>query len=122
MPTRRGSRWTTPVEIADLIDDELTAARSADDPWPTLERVHQLSQPWAWPHVRVHAAMLAVALRQRDRREAVGQVVRRAAAGPGSLVGRYPTRNTGRTAMGLTDTAELPDEVATVLRRHLLIP
>lgn len=39
--------------------------------------------------------MLAVAWRERDRREAVGQVTRLAAAAPGSALGRYPEGDTG---------------------------
>ncbi|MER3452613.1 MAG: hypothetical protein C4344_02730, partial [Acidimicrobiia bacterium] len=73
------------------------------DPWPALERAHVASQPSAWPHTRVDAAMLGVAWRQRDRCEMVGQVVRLLVAGPGSLAGRYPPGNTGRTTAGLTE-------------------
>lgn len=64
--------------------------------WSHLERAHILSQPYPWPHTRNHAAMLVLALRQHDRREALGQVVRIivAARGPLSLLpGRqYRTR------------------------------
>ena len=109
------SRWRTPAELAPLVDRELSAARTNDDPWPALERAHLLSQPWAWTHTRVHVAMLRVALAQRDRREFVGQVIRLAVAGPGSLAGKYPAGNTGRTTMRLTETAELPDDIATIL-------
>lgn len=109
------SRWRIPAEIATLVDRELSAARVSDDPWPPLERAHLLSQPWAWSHTRVHLAMLRVALTQRDRGEFVGQVIRLAVAGPGSLAGKYPAGNTGRTTMRLTETAELPDDIAAVL-------
>ena len=109
------SRWRTPAEIAALVDGALGTARAGDDPWPALERAHLLSQPWAWTHTRVHAAMLRLAVARRDRREFVGQVVRLAVAGPGSLAGKYPAGNTGRTTMRLTETAELPDDIATIL-------
>jgi len=36
-------------------------------------------------------------------------------AGPGSLTGRYPPGNTGRTTMGLTETAPLPTDLAHIL-------
>lgn len=113
MPDR--SRLRAPTDIATLIARHLTEARHAADPWPTLEQAHLLSQPWAWPHIRVHIAMLRHALHQRDRREAVGQVVRLIVAGPGSLAGKYPSGNTGRTTMRLTETAPLSAEVATAL-------
>jgi len=112
------SRWRTPIEIRTLIDTELGAARRSDDPWPALERAHLLSQPWAWPHTRVHASMLAIAIRQRDLREAIGQLVRLCVGGPGSLTGRYPAGNTGRTTMALTETADVADDISAILRRH----
>lgn len=112
------SRWRTPAEIGALIDNALTDARASDDPWPPLERAHLLSQPWAWPHTRVHLAMLRIAVTQRDHRELIGQILRIAVAGPGSLAGKYPTGNTGRTTMGLTETATLPDDIASTLEPH----
>lgn len=115
MPDR--SHWRTPTAIAQLIDTALVEARTAVDPWPSLERAHIASQPWAWPHTRVHAIMLRVALRQRDRREFVGQLVRLAVAGPGSLAGRYPPGNTGRTTMGLTEHGPISADLAKLLDR-----
>lgn len=112
------NRWRTPADIRTRIDAELETARHSDDPWPALERAHLLSQPWAWPHTRVHGAMLAVAFAHRDRREVIGQLVRLIVAGPGSLTGRYPAGNTGRTTMALTETADVPDDIAHTLRRH----
>lgn len=77
-----------------------------------LERAHILSQPWAWEHSRVHAAMLRVAVTHRDRHEAVGQLVRLVVSGPGSLTGRFPVGNTGWTTMPLTETAAVPPDLA----------
>ena len=94
-----------PADVRHWLAAELSAARTAADPWPYLERAHIVSQPWAWPHTRVHVQMLKVAVRQRDRRELLGQVIRAVVAGPGSLAGRYPLGNTGRTTMGLTSAA-----------------
>lgn len=109
------SRFTTPQIVREFIAHELDRARGADDPWPHLERAHIASQPWAWPHTRVHAAMFAVAIRQRDRREAVGQVVRIIVAGPGSLSGRYPSGNSGRSDVPLTQVAPVPDDLRALL-------
>ncbi|WP_368041445.1 DUF3703 domain-containing protein [Streptomyces lydicus] len=44
--------------------------------------------------------MLRLALRDRDVREALGQPLRLAVAGPGSAAGKYPDGNTGRTRAG----------------------
>lgn len=109
------SRRRIPADVAILIDAELTTARTSDQPWPSLERAHLLSQPWAWPHTRVHLAMLRLALAQRDRREVIGQIIRLVVAGPGSLAGKYPPGNTGQTTMRLTETAALPAEIVRAL-------
>jgi hypothetical protein len=42
-------------------------------------------------------------------------VIRLAVAGPGSLVGKYPPGNTGRTTMRLTQTAPLPADIEQAL-------
>lgn len=62
--------------------------------------------------------MLRLALRQHDRREAMGQIIRVVVGGPGSLVGKYPPGNTGQTSMGLTETAPLPPDMDGALGRH----
>ena len=109
------ARWRIPTDIAGLVETELDNARRGNNPWPALERAHLLSQPWAWTHTRIHLAMLRLALKQRDPDEFVGQVIRLAVAGPGSLVGKYPPGNTGRTTMRLTQTAPLPADIEQVL-------
>ncbi|MGH9134712.1 MAG: DUF3703 domain-containing protein [Ilumatobacteraceae bacterium] len=108
-------RRPIPDRARRALADELAAARTAADQWPHLERADIVSQPWAWPHTRVHWAMLGCAIRQRDRREVVGQLVRLAVAGPGSLAGRYRTGNTGRTTMRLTATAPVPADLEGIL-------
>jgi len=114
MPDR--SHWRPPPHINDFITAELTDARSADDPWSHLERAHIASHPWAWAHTRVHAVTLTTALRQRDQHETIGQLVRLIVAALGSLTGRYPTGNTGRSTMALTQTAPVPDELDNLLK------
>lgn len=109
----------TPVVRA-LYDKEMTAARRAGDPdvrWRHLERAHVVSQPHAWLHTRNHVAMFSLAVRQRDRREALGQVVRIIVAAPGSLTGRFPDGNTGRVAAGLMTPMPLPADLAAALGR-----
>jgi hypothetical protein len=53
--------------------------------------------------------MLRLAVGQRDRREAVGQVLRLVVAAPGSVSGRYPKGNTGRASVGLREPMPVPD-------------
>lgn len=114
-PTSEPSRWRTPPDIRGLIAAEIAIARNSADPWPALERAHIASQPWAWAHTRVHAAMLRAAWHQRDRHELVGQLVRLAVAAHGSLAGRYPPGNSGRSTMGLTEPGPVPDDLAELL-------
>ena len=111
MPRRQPMSAST----REWFDRELAGAREATDPWPQLERAHIVSQPWAWPHTKVHWIMLTTSLRQRDPREALGQVIRIIVAGPGSLAGKYPIGNTGRTTMGLTEVAAVPDDLNALL-------
>lgn len=78
--------------------------------WPLLEDAHVLSQPIAGPHVKVHIAMLRLAVRERDLREIAGQSIRTILAGPGSLLGRYPAGNSGRARVSaFAPTAIRPD-------------
>ncbi|MFB1299090.1 DUF3703 domain-containing protein [Mycobacterium sp. pW049] len=107
------------TEAKRLYQSEMTAARvapSADLRWHHLERAHIVSQPDPWLHTCNHAAMLKLALAQRDRRESVGQVLRLILAAPGSFTGRYPEGNSGRVAAGLLTPMPVPADLAAGLR------
>jgi hypothetical protein len=101
--------------------DENAAARAARaggdvaGEWAHLERAHVLSQPMAVRHVRTHVAMLRVAIRRRDRREILGQLLRVAVAGPGSLTGRYPVGNTGGADVSARLVMPIPDDLKSIL-------
>lgn len=104
-----------------LYAQEMSAAKHAatvHDRWRHLERAHIVSQPYPWLHTRNHVAMLELALRQRDRREALAQVVRIVVAAPGSLSGRYPEGNTGRRAAGLMTPMPVPPDLAAALESN----
>lgn len=107
-----------PDTVRAAFDAELATARAAttgEKRWAALERAHILSQPWAWPHTRVHAVMLALAWREHDHREAAGQVVRLVVAAPVSALSRYPDGNTGRARVPLTQSMPMPDDLADIL-------
>ncbi|MBY6413953.1 DUF3703 domain-containing protein [Rhodococcus sp. BP-252] len=94
---------------------EMKAAATAStntDRWHHLERAHILSQPYAWLHTKNHAAMLTVAVREHDRRESWGQLIRIVVAAPGSWSKRYPVGNTGRVDAGLTVPMPIPPDLA----------
>ena len=111
------------TEIRKTIKRKLTEAREArmfkdfDRCWSLLEDAHVLSQPWAWLHVRVHGSMFVAAVMQRDVREVRGQLSRIAAAGPGSLSGRYPTGNTGRARVPATQPMPIRSDLAMMLEQ-----
>ena len=115
------ARRPMPAAVADRLAEDLATARTAVESgdvrrsWELLEEAHVLSQPWAWPHVRVHAAMLALGWRTRNRREVLGQQLRIVVAGPGSLTGRYPEGNTGRGSVPATEPMPVPDELRILL-------
>ena len=104
-------RWT----------QERVAARAArqrtdaEDEWRHLERAHVLSQPMAVAHVRTHVAMLGYGVRQRDRREIVGQLVRLVVAAPGTWTGRYPVGNTGGANVSALEPMPIPADLQDVL-------
>jgi Protein of unknown function (DUF3703) len=113
---RRGLRaaWSSETAAAG-------AARERGDvaaQWNHLERAHILSQPLAGAHVRTHLAMLACALRRRDRHEIVGQVLRVIVAGPGSWTGRYPVGNTGGANVSAFRPMPVPDDLRPLLERR----
>jgi hypothetical protein len=116
---RRSMRTPIPSTVRAAISAELDAASAPPDAahrWTALERAHILSQPWPLPHTSVHWRMLTLALRQRDRAEALGQIVRLVVATPGSVSGRYPRGNTGRARVGLTEPMALPRDLEQLLQ------
>lgn len=112
---------TMPAGVREAFDAELRRAYAASPDtramWTALERAHILSQAWAWPHTRAHWHMFRLAVRCRDRAETVGQVVRILVAGAGSVTGRVPHGNTGRTAAGLFTPMPIPEDLLAVLGR-----
>jgi hypothetical protein len=110
-------------EVRDRINSHLveaTGCRGRGDwarCWQLLEDAHVLSQPWAWQHVRVHAAMFATGWQGRDRREVHGQLLRLLVGGTASAFGRYPTGNTGRARVPATRPMPMRSDLAEILTR-----
>lgn len=100
-----------------LLDREMTgygdARRNGDvaAAWRALERAHIVSQPMLGPHVRVHTAMLGYAVHQRDGREILGQLARLALAPIGTLTGRIPWGNTGRSDVSAFEPMPVPADL-----------
>jgi hypothetical protein len=118
MASPTSTRWRMPLNIANAFDTELRRARShgpVEQKWAALERAHILSQPWPIPHMRSHAAMIRLAIHQRDPRELLGQALRIVVAGPASAIGTYPAGNTGRARVPATLPMPIADDLAQLL-------
>ena len=111
------------TEIRNTINRNIVDARNAckhgqwEMCWLLLEDAHVLSQPWVWPHIRVHVAMLVAGWRARDSREVRGQLLRLLVGGPASAVGRYPTGNTGRARVSAIQPMPMRADLAEMLAR-----
>uniref|UniRef100_A0AAU2JWZ0 DUF3703 domain-containing protein n=1 Tax=Streptomyces sp. NBC_00049 TaxID=2903617 RepID=A0AAU2JWZ0_9ACTN len=115
-----------PPRVRSAFEAELArawaAAPDTESMWTALERAHILSQSWAWPHTRAHWHMFRLAVRCRDRSETAGQVVRILVAGAGSVTGRVPYGNTGRTRAGLLTPMPVPDDLRALLDGGAQLP
>lgn len=80
--------------------------------WLALQHEHILAQPYLWPHVRSHIAMLGFAAQLRDWKEAGGQLLRLALAPVGNLSGRLPHGNTGRANVSAFAPMPVPKDLA----------
>jgi hypothetical protein len=93
----------------EAFEREAAAARAAysdcdlDRAFALLERAHILGQPWAGAHNWTHWMMLKIGWRRADMREVRGQLIRLAAGGFLSLVGKLPTGNTGGANVSATN-------------------
>ena len=111
----RGLARTLPMRR--LVSDEMTAFRAArasgeiDIAWRHLERAHIVSQPHLRLHLASHWSMLSFAVELHDWRETAGQVVRLALAPLGSLTGRIPIGNTGRSNVSAFKAMAIPKDL-----------
>lgn len=115
-------RWRAPEPVDGRINELIADARRdtragrLEDAWTYLADAHVLSQPWPASHVRVHAAMLGMAWRTRESGEVGGQLFRLVVAAPGSLTGRYPAGNSGRTDVSAFEPAPVREDLAELLQ------
>ncbi|MNT56323.1 hypothetical protein D3C72_1936110 [compost metagenome] len=84
--------------------------------WVALERAHILSQAFAGPHTRVHWEMFKLGLSQGHWQEVLGQIPRLLLAAPGSLLGKAPRGNTGRSTVGIFAPMPIPDDLQRILK------
>lgn len=89
--------------------------RNTDAAWRALERAHILSQPYLGLHLTNHWEMLTFAIFERDTREIIGQIVRLALAPLGSLTGRIPIGNTGRSNVSAFRPMPVPEDLRNII-------
>ncbi|ETI62242.1 DUF3703 domain-containing protein [Marinomonas profundimaris] len=74
---------------------ELETAGDLAESFHHLENAHVLGQESTWLHVKVHVLMFLWAIRQRDAKECIGQIVRIVGAATKTAIGLVPAGNTG---------------------------
>jgi len=114
--------------LREAFDEEMQIAKNfyAKKNWKDcfthLERAHVLGQRNAIPHTVNHWWMLKVGFKQNDWREIVGQILRLAVGGIGSLIGRAPIGNTGGSNVGILQHLPIPDDLALIFKKAGMTP
>lgn len=109
--------------IRPYVDAELKAAIDAeakDNPtaaFSHLERAHVLGQASTVQHVRAHWHMLGWAIRQGDRKEIFGQLVRLVGAATKTFVGLVPEGNTGGANVSPIQPLPIPPDLASIIHQ-----
>jgi hypothetical protein len=114
MPTRTLRRQAFSIEAAAA--RRALAAGDLDKAFHHLERSHVLGQPWPGAHSWAHWMMLRIGLARRDWREVRGQVIRLAAGGLLSWMGRLPNGNTGGANVPPEDPMPPPADLGHLCR------
>lgn len=89
--------------IAAAVRSEVTMAKQQEfkgnfkAAFQHLENAHVLGQESTWWHVKVHGLMFCWAVRQRDVKECIGQLIRIVGAATKTAIGLVPAGNTGGT-------------------------
>lgn len=94
----------------------LIQERRYDEAFAHLERAHVLGQEHVLAHVLSHWQMLRVALRRREPKAVLGQVVRIVLWTLGSALGSVPTGNTGGTDISMFKRMPIDPELSNIMR------
>ncbi|MDO6565922.1 DUF3703 domain-containing protein [Alteromonas sp. 1_MG-2023] len=83
------------VEAEIVLAKKLELADNPSESFHHLENAHVLGQESTWWHVKVHILMFLWAIRQRDIKEGIGQIIRILGAATKTGIGLVPAGNTG---------------------------
>jgi hypothetical protein len=107
--------------VRELVAHEMSGymtARSRNEratAWRALERAHIISQAYLSSHLAIHWEMLKFTVAERETREIIGQIVRLALAPLGSLTGRIPIGNTGRSNVSAFKPMPVPEDLRSII-------
>jgi hypothetical protein len=90
---------------------EAAAGRPTEQAWELAQAAHIVGQSSFPLHWRVHRHMLAMAARERNPREAAGQLFRLALIPLGHLLGRLPVGNHGRSTVSAFRSMQVPEHM-----------
>lgn len=91
--------------------DTAASGEELESQWDYLMAAHVVGQHDPELHLDSHRRMLALARRNGDWREVVGQLARIALLPLGHLLRRIPPGNVGRATVGITQAMEPPAKV-----------
>lgn len=98
--------------------EQAAAAERAGDmrrAFAHLERAHVLGQAATREHVRVHWRMFAWGVKNRNAREAWGQLIRLAGAATKTAIGLVPAGNTGGSDISAFRRLPVPPDLAGII-------
>ncbi|WP_421134480.1 DUF3703 domain-containing protein [Alteromonas sp. A079] len=105
-------------KIKPAVDDELKKAKVASDEYRSkdafkhLENAHVLGQHSTWLHTKAHLLMLGWALKNKDFKEARGQLLRIVGAATKTVFGLVPEGNTGGSNVSPFKPMPIPKTLA----------
>jgi len=102
---------TTAVDQLLAASVNAAAAGRPEQAWELAQAAHIVGQTLLPLHWRVHRHMLAMAVRERDRGEAAGQLFRLALVPLGHLLGRLPLGNHGRSTVSAFRPLQVPEHL-----------
>lgn len=112
------SRFSKNIRPAVDLELELAASIMSADPeaaFAHLERAHVLGQRATKHHVRSHLAMLKWAVHQRNKREALGQLLRLLGASTKTAIRLVPEGNTGGSNISPFRRLPIPSDLAKLI-------
>jgi Protein of unknown function (DUF3703). len=105
------------IEIEIAAAEELAATGHSAGAFRHLERAHVLAQSNTYQHTRVHWLMLKHGVREKDRREIAGQVLRIGGAATKTPLGIYPKGNTGGANVNPLRPMPIETDLAEILEK-----